>query len=521
MRPAAESADAARQRKLAQAARETWDVLVIGGGATGLGIALDARTRGLKTLVVEARDFAHGTSSRSTKLLHGGVRYLAQGNLALVHTALIERARARRNAPHLSSDLGFIIPAYHWWQQPFYAAGMKGYDLLAGRRNPAPSRSLSAAAVLAALPTLRGAGLAGGVRYCDGQFDDARMALALARSLEDHGGVALNYARVTDLIRHDGRMAGIALVDTETGAACRVAARCVVNATGVFADAIRRMNRPDARPLLAPSRGIHLVFDRRFLPAADALMVPRTADGRVLFALPWCGHLLAGTTETAIDSIDEEPQPAAAEIAFVLATLARYLDPAPQAADILASFAGLRPLVGRGGGATASLSREHAIEVDACGLLTVVGGKWTTYRHMAEGIVDRLLPQMGESHRPCATRELPLHGHTTADQAWWLRGYGSDLEAVLALPGARTALCPAHAAVPYVEAQVRYAVRAEYARRVDDVMARRLRLLHLDRMAAHAALPRVAAIMAEELGRDAAWIAAECAAVRQLLAAQQ
>ena len=512
--------DAARRRRFARAAGESWDVVVIGGGATGLGIALDARTRGYAALVVEAGDFAHATSSRSTKLLHGGVRYLAQGNLPLVRAALHERALARRNAPHLSNDLGFVIPAYRWWERPYYAAGMKGYDLLAGSLNLAPSRSLDAGAVRAALPTLRGDGLVGGVRYVDGQFDDARMAVALARSVEDHGGVALNYARVVGLPRDGGRIAGVDVVDAESGAACRIAARCVVNATGVFADAVRRLSQPQAKPLLAPSRGIHLVFDRRFLPAADALMVPRTADGRVLFALPWCGHLLAGTTDTAIDAIDEEPQPAAAEIDFVLSTLARYLDPAPRAEDILASFAGLRPLVGNGGGNTARLSREHAIEIDAHGLLTVVGGKWTTYRRMAENIVDRLLPQLGRGRPACATHDLPLHGHAVGTAPWWLRGYGSDLPSVLALPGADVALCPDHPALPYVEAQVRYAVRAEQARHVDDVLARRLRILHLDRVAALAALPRVAALMAEELGRGRDWIAAECAATNALATAQ-
>ncbi|MDD5250916.1 MAG: glycerol-3-phosphate dehydrogenase/oxidase [Rhodocyclaceae bacterium] len=507
-----ESPDAARRRRFARATQQAWDVVVIGGGATGLGIALDAQTRGYAALVVDARDFAHGTSSRSTKLLHGGVRYLAQGNLTLVRAALHERALARRNAPHLSNDLGFVIPAYRWWQRPYYAAGMKAYDLLAGSLNLAPSRSLSAEATRAALPHLRSEGLIGGVRYCDGQFDDARMAVALARSIEDHGGLALNYARVVGLPRDGERIAGVDVVDAESGAACRIAARCVVNATGVFADGVRRLSQPQAKPLLAPSRGIHLVFDRRFLPAADALMVPQTADGRVLFALPWCGHLLAGTTDTAIDAIAEEPQPAAAEIDFVLSTLARYLDPAPRAQDILASFAGLRPLVGRGDGATAQLSREHAIEIDAHGLLTVVGGKWTTYRRMAENIVDRLLPQLGPRRPACATRELPLHGYATSEAPWWLRGYGADLAAVLALPGAAIRLCPAQPALPYVEAQVRHAVRAEQARHVDDVLARRLRLLHLDRAAALAAWPRVAALMAEELGRDKTWIAAECAA---------
>ena len=509
-----ESPDAARRRKFAQAVRQHWDVVVIGGGATGLGIALDAATRGLSALVVEAGDFAQATSSRSTKLLHGGVRYLAQGNLPLVRAALAERATALRNAPHLSHALGFIIPAYAWWQRPWYAAGMKAYDLLAGRDNLAPSQGMSAAAVRAALPTLRTAGLRGGVRYFDGQFDDARMAVALARSIEDHGGLALNYARVVGLARDGTRLCGVDIVDGESGAGQRIAARRVVNATGVFADAIRRLSRPDARPLLAPSRGIHLVFARRFLPAVDALMVPSTADGRVLFALPWCGYLLAGTTDTAVDAIDAEPRPAAAEVGFVLTTLARYLDPAPQAADILASFAGLRPLVGRGDAGSAQLSREHVIELDAHGLLTVTGGKWTTYRRMAEGIVDRLLPLLGAGARACATRELPLHGHSTAAAPWWLRGYGSDLAAVLALPGATVRLCPEHPALPHVEAQVRYAVRAEYARHVGDVLARRLRLLHLDRAAALAAAPRVAAIMAEELGRDAAWSGAECAALR-------
>jgi glycerol-3-phosphate dehydrogenase len=419
-----------RERSLARLAgqgggRRPWDVLVIGGGATGLGAAVEAAARGYRTALLEGYDFAKGTSSRSTKLAHGGVRYLRQGDISLVIEALRERGLLLRNAPHLVHNLRFVVPSYEWWEGPFYGAGLKVYDLLAGRLGLGPSRLLSRDETLALLPTVEPAGLRGGVVYHDAQFDDARLAITLARTLDDLGGVPVNGVRVVGLLKsagHRGLVAGVAARDDESGGLFEIPARVVVNATGVFADQVRRLDEPDAEPLLAPSQGVHLVLDRRFLPGDSAVLVPHTDDGRVLFAVPWLGRVVVGTTDTPVAAVDLEPRPLPQEVEFLLAHAGRYLTGHPRPQDVLACFAGLRPLVagaGAGGGDgsaarlvrdTAALRRDHTLLVSASGLVTITGGKWTTYRRMGEDAIDAAAAVAGLPDRPSVTATLRLHG---------------------------------------------------------------------------------------------------------------
>ena len=485
----------------AATAEKTWDVIVIGGGASGLGTALESVTRGYSTLLIEAHDYAKGTSSRSTKLVHGGVRYLAQGHLHLVHESLHERGLLKQNAPHLVHDLAFLIATYQAWRLPFYGAGLKLYDLLAGRLNLKPSRYLGRQAALDAIPTLRTQHLQGGILYFDGQFDDSRLAVALLRTLEDEGGTALNYAPVTGLTKTDGKTTGVTFSDTETGAVHHARARVVINATGIFADSLRRLDEPSVPPMLSPSQGVHIVVPQYFLPGETALMVPRTSDGRVLFAVPWHDRTLIGTTDTPVPDITLEPRPLDTEIDFILATAAAYLDPAPTRSDILSVFAGLRPLVKADAADTKSLSREHTIVTSPSGLVTLTGGKWTTYRRMGEDTIDHAAALAGLPPVASRTQHLRLHG--------------SDAALIAALPGADIRL---HLDMPYSEADVRWAVRHEQARSVEDILSRRLRVLLLDAAAAIAMTPRIAAIMAEELGRDNAWQAAQVAAFTDLAA---
>ena len=478
-----------------------WDVIVTGGGASGLGTALEAASRGYKTLLLEAHDYAKGTSSRSTKLIHGGVRYLAHGHLHLVRESLHERGLLKRNAPHLVHDLGFLIATYQGWRLPFYGIGLKFYDLLAGRLNLRPSRPLGRKAALAHIPTLKADNLKGGVLYFDGQFDDSRLAITLLRTLEDQGGVALNAAPVTGFLAQHGKITGIRFQDSETGTAHEARGRVVINATGIFADAVRRLDEPGAAPLLTPSQGVHIVVDRRFLPGDTALMVPKTTDGRVLFAVPWHGRTLIGTTDTPVREISLEPRALESEIDFILKTAGDYLDPAPQRSDILSVFAGLRPLVKAAASDTKSLSREHELVVSDSGLITLTGGKWTTYRRMGEDTIDLAIAEARLTPWASVTADLHLHGCSE-------RGgiYGSDQPDIDALPGSDIRL---HLHMPYTEADVRWAVRFEHARSVEDVLARRMRALFLDASASAAMAPRVAEILAEELGRDQSWRAAQ------------
>lgn len=481
--------------------RETqlWDVVIIGGGATGLGAAVDAISRGLRVLLLEAQDFAKGTSSRSTKLVHGGVRYLAQGNIGLVRSALHERGLLRQNAPHLVRDLGFVIPAFDWWSGPYYGVGLKLYDILAGRLGLGSTQLLSSESVSQHIPTLKTEGLRGGVLYFDGQFDDARLAITLLRTFLDMGGCALNYFPVTGLVKVGGRTAGVYAQDTDRQETFEIRAKCVINATGVFADSVRNMDGPE-EPMLSPSQGVHLVLPKRFHPGNSALMVPKTDDGRVLFAVPWHDVVILGTTDTAVDAISYEPRPLEQEIEFLLKHARDYLSVAPDLSDALSWYVGLRPLV-KGSGSTAALSRDHVIQTSKSGLLTIVGGKWTTYRKMGQEVINQALGiaeiPFIESH----TENLHLHGYQESTDSN-LSVYGSDAAALLELEGSTQ---PIHPQLPYVEAEVRWAVRFEMAQTVEDVLSRRTRALVQNARASLEAAPRVAQIMAEELGRNEIW----------------
>jgi glycerol-3-phosphate dehydrogenase len=501
---------------------ETWDILVIGGGATGLGTAVDAAARGYRTLLLEARDFAQGTSSRSTKLIHGGVRYLAQGNIPLVREALQERGLLLQNAPHLVHARDFVVPAYHYWQLTYYGMGLWLYDRLAGKLSLGRSRWISRAETLTRVSTMRSKGLRGGILYTDGQFDDARLAIALARTLADLGGCGLNHLPVAGLIRQGGRLTGATARDLETGEEFAVAARAVVNATGVNADEIRRLDEPSTANLIAPSQGAHIVLDRSFLPGETAVMVPKTDDGRVLFAIPWSGRVLVGTTDTSMATLPLEPRPLEGELDYLLDHARRYLEKAPARSDIKSAFAGLRPLIrpaGARGIATSRLSREHVVTVSESGLVTVTGGKWTTYRVMARDAVDHAARVGKLPGRPSATASLRLHGWrlSTDGQPPHLALYGSDLPGLNELIRERPDLgAPLHSALPYIAAEVVWAARHEAARTVEDVLARRTRALFLDARASHEAAPRVAALLAGELGRDEAWQAGQVARFKTL-----
>lgn len=494
--------------------RTPWDVLVVGGGATGLGIAFDAATRGYAVALVERDDFASATSSRSTKLLHGGVRYLRQGNVRLVREALAERGRVLANAPHLAAPLSFVIPSYRRGERFLLGAGLAVYERLAGRASLGRSRLLDVAGTLAALPGLRSENLRGGVRYLDGQFDDARLALCLAQSAWDRGATMLNYAELVGLTRRGSQIDGGVVRDRETGETLELAARVVVNATGVFSDSIRLLAHADAVPTVTPSQGTHLVLPRRFLPGESALMIPKTDDGRVLFAIPWQGRLLLGTTDLGVAEASAEPMAQAAEIDYLLHHIARYLDPAPTTADILAVFSGLRPLVRQAdSGSTAALARDHLLHHER-GLVSITGGKWTTYREMAEQTVDLAARLAGLPARACVTATCRLHA--APDQPPPpddpLGRFGSDAPALRALAASRPELAaPLHAALPLTGVEVVWAAHHEMARTVVDVLARRSRSTILDARASLEIVPAVARLLARELGHDDAWIARQIA----------
>jgi len=500
----------------AQARQQLWDMIVVGGGATGVGVAIDAASRGYDVLLLERSDFGKGTSSRSTKLVHGGVRYLEQGNISLVMEALKERGTLRSNAPHLVRDLGFIVPNYDWWETPFYGFGLKVYNLLAGKYGFGPSRILSREETVARLPTIQTDGLRGGVIYFDGQFDDARLLINMAQTAIDQGATLLNYAPVLGLLKDaDGFVNGVRARDAETQTEWDARARVVVNATGAFCDALRKNAEPDITPMIAASQGIHLVFDRSFLPGDSAIMVPHTSDGRVMFAIPWHGHTLVGTTDTPISQATEEPRAQEQEIDFVLSTAGEYLARVPSRSDVLSVWTGIRPLVKSGeSGNTAALSRDHTIQIDRSGLMTITGGKWTTYRHMAEDGVNQAATLGALPEKACVTRTLNIHGyHQNAAKFGALAVYGSDAAAIQELQNSRADwAAPLHPALPYTGAEVVFAVREECARTVEDVLARRLRALFLNSRAAMQMAPRVAELLAVELSAGETWCAEQVAA---------
>lgn len=497
-----------------------WDVLVIGGGASGLGAAVDAAARGYSTVLVEQSDFAKGTSSRSTKLIHGGVRYLRQGHIGLVREALHERGLLRKLAPHLVRDLAFVVPRYDWWEGPFYGFGFKLYDALAGDLGIARSKNLTRSQTLARIPTIKPEGLRGGVVYYDAQFDDARLALSLAQTCADLGGLPINYLRVVRLLKSRGRVRGVVVRDEEDSAHPRfeIRAHAVINATGVFGDSIRRMDRRDVAPLARPSQGVHLVLDRSFLPGESAIMVPHTEDGRVLFAVPWHDRVLLGTTDTGVKQAALEPAPLETEISYLLRHAAKYLTRAPQREDVLSMFAGLRPLFSaRRGSPTATLSREHFIEVAPSGLISITGGKWTTYRRMGADVVEKAAAEADLPQRAPKTESLRIHGWTAAPGADVMAVYGSDAGALELLAQSLPALSALlHPRLPYRFAHVVWAARHEMARTVEDVLARRTRALLLDARASAEAAPAVAECLARELRQDARWCAQQVAAYEKL-----
>ncbi|MFM8471424.1 MAG: FAD-dependent oxidoreductase [Limisphaerales bacterium] len=487
-----------------------WDVLVIGGGASGLGVAVDAAARGLKTALVEQHDFAKGTSSRSTKLIHGGFRYLKQGNIGLVRESLRERGLLRRNAPHLVHPLNFVVPCYHWWEAPYYGNGLKLYDWFAGELGLQPSHHLSSEKALEALPNVRRAGLRGGIRYQDGQFDDARLAVALAQTATDLGASVVNYVRVASFIKQDGRVAGAQVCDVESGREFPLHARVVINATGIFTDTVRRMDEAGAPSVIAASQGVHLVLPRQFLGANSALMVPRTDDGRVLFIIPWHDRVLVGTTDTPVTETSLEPRPLVAEIEFLLTQAAKYLTKAPTVGDILSVTAGLRPLVHLPGAkSTAALPRDHVVLVSPGGLVTLTGGKWTTYRKMAEDAVDKAIEVASLTRKPCVTEQLAL-----ADPR--PRSGQSATETMLRSGGAASLERRLHPDLPLTTDDVLHAARHEMARTVEDVLARRSRCLLLDARSAAEAAPAVAALLSKEFGRGPVWEAEQVALFREL-----
>ena len=505
----------ARARLLAALrAPRTWDLVVIGGGATGLGVALDAAARGLAVALVEADDFAKGTSSRATKLVHGGVRYLAQGDIGLVHEALRERSTLLANAPQVAQRLGFVVPAYRLRDVPFYGAGLKAYDVLAGRRGLGATELLSAQRTQQLLPGVQRAGLVGGIRYWDGQFDDARLALLLARTAIDRGAVVVNHCAASALLREHGKVCGVIARDGESGEVFSLRAGCVVNAAGVWVDAVRDMDRdagaPARAPLVAPSQGVHLVVDRAFLPGTHALMVPKTSDGRVLFAVPWLGKTILGTTDTPRGDLAFEPAAFPQEIDFILREAARYLARAPTRADVRSVWVGLRPLVRPSdddGGDTKALSREHTVVVSRSGLVTVTGGKWTTYRAMAEDVLERCMASGALPRRAAGlTLQLPLLGAAPGRPLGEPPGehlYGSEAALLRSLPGAEAWLWrdAESGQGGLSEAMVRFALRFEMARGLEDVLARRSRLLFLDAARAASLIEPVAALIEQELGR--------------------
>jgi len=491
---------------------QVWDFIIIGGGATGVGCAVDAASRGFDVLLLEQDDFGKGTSSRSTKLVHGGVRYLAQGNLVLVKEALKERGILKKNAAHLVKIQSFIVPCYSLRQKFFYGAGLKFYNLLSEKYGFGKSKILSRKETLENLPNIKREKLRGGVLYYDGQFDDARLLINLVKTAAEQSATILNYAKVTALTKRRNKVDGVQFQAVGSGEDFTVKAKVVINATGAFCDAVRRMSDENTAKIIAPSQGIHLVFDKKFLPSENALMIPKTSDGRVLFVIPWHSKIVFGTTDTPVATAELEPRALEKEIEFILQAAADYLENAPRREDITSVFVGIRPLVKSvKTKRTAALSRDHTIEFDESNLLTVTGGKWTTYRRMAEDAVNQAIEKNDLPVRNCATESLQIHGFCENSERFDdLKIYGADAEKILQLIKQSPHLAERlHEDLPYCAAEIVWAIRFEMANTVEDVLARRTRALFLNARAAIEIAPRVTEMMAREMGKDVNWIAAQ------------
>lgn len=510
-----------RQQLLDQLATESvFDIIIIGGGATGLGAAVDAAARGYRTALFEKDDFAKGTSSRSTKLVHGGVRYLQQGNIRLVMDALKERGILKNNAGHLVKNQSFIVPNYKWWEGPYYGLGLKVYDWMSGSLGLGNSEWLSTEQVLQHAPTLDSEGLRGGVLYHDGQFDDARLAINLAQTAIAANAVVLNHFPVTGLLKQQNRVAGVLALDEISGQRHEIKGKVVINATGVFSDRIRQLDDPESVAGITPSQGIHLVLDQEFLPGKSAIMIPHTDDGRVLFAVPWHQKVIVGTTDTAVSEIHEDPLPQQDEVDFLLQHAARYLNKDPRPEDIRSIFAGLRPLVKTTTRKTAEISRDHSILLSDSGLISIVGGKWTTYRKMGEDVIDMAAIEGRLPYRSCITETLAIHGHTeNTDFEQVDYYYGSDRQQIAGLEAVDATLSrKIHPRLPYTFAMLIWAVRQEYCLTLEDALSRRTRSLLLDARASLEAAPAVARLLASELGREENWIQQQLDLFKQLAA---
>lgn len=486
--------------------RQTWDVLVIGGGATGLGIAIDAASRGYTVLLAEKNDFAKGTSSRSTKLVHGGVRYLAQGNIKLVREALRERGIMLKNAPHVCRRSAFIIPAYKWYDKLWYGIGLKIYDLMSGKLSLGKTRLLKRETVKQMLPSVNQKKLRGGILYYDGQFDDARLAINMMQTAAEQNATVINHLEVKKILHENGKANGAELFDHTGKRSYSIYAKTVINATGVFAGVLMKEDDHLTHDIISASQGIHIVLDKKFFPGEHALMIPKTDDGRVLFAIPWRGKVIVGTTDTPVDALSEEPVAMETEIEFLIKHFNRYHQTEIQRSDVLSVFAGLRPLVKRKDiKNTAALSRDHTLIVSPSGMITITGGKWTTWRKMAEDAVNKAVETGGLEQKKCITPELHIHGYTEEQITDHLHYYGADAAAIKELmkePGMDALI---HPNFPFTVAEVIWAIRYEMAQTVEDVLARRVRLLFLDAKAAKDAAPAVAELMRKELNYDEAW----------------
>lgn len=497
-------------QRIEENALREWDLIIIGGGATGLGVALDAVSRGYKPLVLEQSDFSKGTSSRSTKLVHGGVRYLAQGDVALVREALRERGLLKKNAPHLVQNKTFVIPGYKWWTKYYYTLGLTMYDLLSGKLSLGRSLPISKKETIRRLATINQDGLRGGVIYHDGQFDDSRLSVNLVQTIIENGGIALNYAEVTGLIKDSEAVAGVKMKDLESGKTYTLKSKSVINATGVFVDEIMKMDKGEHKAMVRPSQGVHLVLDKEFLPGEDAIMIPKTDDGRVLFAVPWHDKIVVGTTDTPLDEHSLEPIALEEEIEFILKTAQKYLAKKPTRKDVTSIFAGLRPLAApkEGDTKTKEISRSHKVIVSDSGLITITGGKWTTFRKMGEDTVDKAESVTGIGKRKSKSEDMKIHGYETkTDFEDPLYFYGSDKKGIKDLAEKDDFLKDKlHEDYEHIKAEVIWATRNEMARTIEDFLARRIRMLFLDAKAAIDMAPAVAELMAKELDYDEEWI---------------